>query len=130
MQKVAAGLKDLAFWIQDNAAFLADFTKHLAALVQKVWGLVGALEAMGTAAMANPIGLIAASVAAAGAIIYSQWQKLENSYRDLDATYQKWLTSQITGAKTGRTWRRLPTRWRRPSPWGQSRPSSTPRRLT
>ena len=110
LKKVVDTLKELAFWLKDNSAQVADFAKVLAGLVAagavgllatKIWGLVGALQALGAAAMANPIGLIAAGVALAGGIIYSEWRRMKQSYEEMDATYQKWITSQITGAKTG-----------------------------
>lgn len=110
MRKVIDGLKDLALWLKDNAAFVADLTKAIAGLVAagligmltaKLWGLVGAVQALGVAAIANPIGLIATGVAAAGAILYSEWRRMKQSYEEMDAAYQKWITSQITGAKTG-----------------------------
>lgn len=110
MQRVVDGAKEMAVWVKDNASSIADFAKTvgvlvaagtLGMLVQNVWGLVGALQAASVAAAANPIGLIATGVAAAGGILYSEWRKMKQPFEDMDAAYGKWLTSQITGAKTG-----------------------------
>ena len=110
MRKVIDGLKELAVWLKDNAALVGDIAKGVAAaaamiaaaaLATKIAEIGTALGSLAAFAAANPIGLIAAGFVAAGAIIYSEWRKMEQPFREMDLAYQKWLTGQITGAKTG-----------------------------
>jgi hypothetical protein len=110
MRKVIDGLKDLAIWLKDNSAMVADLAKVIATaagivaaagLATKLFEIVAALRGLVALAAANPIGLIAAGVVGAGAILYSEWRKMEAPFRAMDEAYQKWLQSQITGAKTG-----------------------------
>ena len=110
MRKVIDGLKELAVWLKDNAALVRDIAKAVAAaaamiaaaaLATKIAEIGAALGSLAAFAAANPIGLIAAGFVAAGAIIYSEWRKMEQPFREMDLAYQKWLTGQITGAKTG-----------------------------
>lgn len=111
LREVVDDLKNLAFWIKDNADTIGNLARGGAALIvaggigmlaAKLTGLATTLGIVNAAALANPIGLIAAGVAVAGGIIYSQWRKIEEQGRALDQEFQKWLTSQVTGAKTSR----------------------------
>ena len=110
MEKVVYGLKDLAYWLQNNAAAVASFAKGIAAVVavggitmlaMKVTALTAALGDLSAALLANPIGLVVGGVVAASGILYMQYQKLQQAGAGLDAQFQKWITTQIKGAKTG-----------------------------
>jgi hypothetical protein len=109
MRSVVEGAKELAIWAKDNAGFVADLAKGIGAaalviggagLASKLCGIVGALQGMAGLAAANPVGLVAAGVAGAAAIIYREWKKVEQPFLEMDEAYKKWLTGQITGAKT------------------------------
>ena len=110
LRQVVGGLKDLALWLKENAGLVADLAKGIVAvggaiavvgLTTKIAGMAGAVERLYLAAAANPYGLLAAGLLAAGGIIYSEWNRLHQSFTEMDQAYQKWITGEITGAKTG-----------------------------